>query len=114
MNLTNSGAMRTAERHGRTTRRLRNAAQLLFGGAALVLAVWAIFSGTLAVDLPDMWLANRPRATYVALFSVAAYCLLLRWHREDVPLRLIGYACLGVGLATLWLSTRGTDIGGGL
>ena len=82
------------------------------GLIALGLALYYLFSDRLAFDSGLGLVGIRPRLQVVTLFVVAAACLLLASRRDDFFWqKMLGYASLLVGFATVWLIFRGSDIG---
>lgn len=84
---------------------------LLSGSAALVLAVYFLFSSALVMG-PEFGLtAMRPRLTVFAIFAVAACCLLVGSRRPDLGgRRMLGYLSLCLGIATIWLIFEGSQL----
>ena len=81
------------------------------GLLALAAAFYYLFSDALSFG-PEIGAAGlRPRFAVCTIFAVAA-CLLLftASRRKLVAQKFIGYACIGLGLATLWLMFEGSNI----
>lgn len=56
--------------------------------------------------------ANRPKAMICGFFLCAAYLLVSSAQRHDrQKQKVLGYACIGTGFATVWLIFEGSSIG---
>ena len=74
------------------------------GLAALVLALYMLFSESLSFGSELGWAAQRPRITVSLFFVVAAWLLITgALRRRDSARRIIGYASIGLGFLTAWL-----------
>jgi len=81
------------------------------GLIALALALYFLFSDALSFDSAAGLSGSRPRLQVTAIFVVSAACLLTAGRgQEAFWAKLLGYASIGVGMATIWLIFRGSGI----
>jgi hypothetical protein len=82
---------------------------LLAGVVALALAFYYLLSATLSFELPAPVLAQRPRSVVVACFVGAAFFMFRGARRADLRgAAALGYACMALGLAVVWLIFYGS------
>jgi hypothetical protein len=82
---------------------------LLAGVIALAFAFYYLLSATLSFDFPAPLLAQRPRALIVACFVGAAFFLFRGARRADLRgAAALGYACMALGFAVVWLIFSGS------
>jgi hypothetical protein len=83
----------------------------LAGLIALALALYYLLSDTLLLGSELGLIAHRPRVTVSAIFAVAAWLLISGAGRTDYfARRVVGYVCIVLGVTTVWLIFRGTEI----